>query len=147
MATLALPVPAAAGLRRDLRRVWAVAWKDLTTEWRTKANFNAVVFLAVLILLLFGFALGPDAEALRSAAAGVLWLAILFSGIMAFNRSYQLELESGALESLLLYPGGRWVLFAGKVVANLAFVLLMEAIVAPAAGVLYHVAIPERWPT
>jgi heme exporter protein B len=146
MATLALPVPAAAGLRRDLRRVWAVAWKDLTTEWRTKANFNAVVFLAVLILLLFGFALGPDAEALRAAAAGVLWLAILFSGIMAFNRSYQLELESGALESLLLYPGGRWVLFVGKVIANLAFVVLMEAIVAPVAGVLYHVAIPERWP-
>src|SRR5687768_18025095 len=124
MATLALPVPAAAGLRRDLRRVWAVAWKDLTTEWRTKANFNAVVSLAVLILLLFGFALGRDAEALRRAAAGVLWLAILFSCIVAFNRSYQLEMESGAAESLLLYPGVRSVLVVCKTIANLALVPL-----------------------
>ena len=145
-AGLAAPLAGEGAFARDLRRVAAVAWKDLTTEWRTKANFNSVVFLGVLILLLFGFALGPDAEALRQAAAGVLWLAILFSGVMAFNRSYQLELESGALEPLLLYPGARWVLFVGKTLANLAFVLLMEVIILPVTGVLYHVAIPPGWP-
>ncbi len=92
-------------LAQDLRRVRAIIWKDLTTERRSKAGFNAVAFLGVLILLLFGFALGPDAEALRDAAAGAVWLAILFSGVLAFNRSYQLELDGGALEPLLLYPG------------------------------------------
>ena len=71
-------------LAQDLRRVRAIIWKDLTTERRSKAGFNAVAFLGVLILLLFGFALGPDAEALRNAAAGALWLAIL---ILATLRS------------------------------------------------------------
>jgi heme exporter protein B len=127
------------------RRVRAVAWKDLTAERRTKANFNAVVAMAAMILLLFGFALGPDAEALRNAAAGVLWLTILFSGVLAFNRSYQLELEAGALEQLLLYPGERWTIYVGKLLANLAFVLLMEGIALPLTGVLYHVAFPEQW--
>ena len=125
--------------RHELQRARAVAWKDLTAERRTKENFNSVVFLAGLMLLLFGFALGPDPEALRNAAAGVLWLTVLFSGVMAFNRSYQLELEGGALEWLLLYPGERWSIFVGKLAANLVFVLLVEAIVLPVGAVLLHV--------
>jgi len=127
------------GLRRELARVRAVVWKDLTSERRTKANFNAVVFLAGLILLLFGFALGPDREALQAAAAGALWLTVLFSGVLSFNRSYQLELEGGALESLLLYPGDRRSIFVGKVIANFLFVLLVEAIVVPMAAILYDI--------
>jgi heme exporter protein B len=131
----------------DLGRVRAVAWKDLTAERRTKANFNSVAFLGALILLLFGFALGPDSGTARDAAAGILWLAVLFSGVLAFNRSYQVELEGGALEALLLYPGGRWTIFVGKLVANLLFVGLMEVIIIPVAVVLYHIPVPARWPT
>ncbi len=129
--------PGRGGFGREMARAAAVAWKDLTTERRTKANFNAVVFLAAMTLLLFGFALGPDAQALRDAAAGILWLTVLFSGVLAFNRSYELELEGGALDHLLMYPGDRRSLFVGKVAANLGFVLLVEAIVVPLAGVLY----------
>ncbi len=130
---------------QDLRRVRAIVWKDLTTERRSKAGFNSVAFLGVLILLLFGFALGPDAEALRDAAAGALWLAILFSGVLAFNRSYQLELDGGALEQLLLYPAPRWTIFAGKLAANLLFVLLVEAIVVPVAIILFQVKSTAGW--
>jgi heme exporter protein B len=138
-------VPVRDGWRADLGRVMAVAGKDLTAERRTKANFNAVVAMAGMILLMFGFALGADAEGLKNAAAGVLWLTILFSGVLAFNRSYQLELEAGALEQLLLYPGERWTIFAGKVLANLAFVFLVEVVTLPLTAVLYHVSFPEAW--
>ncbi len=132
-------------LRDDLRRVRAIVWKDLTSERRSKAGFNSVAFLGVLTLLLFGFALGPDAEALRNAAAGALWLSILFAGVLAFNRSYQLELDGGALEPLLLYPGPRWTIFAGKLIANLLFVLLVEAVVVPVAVILFQVQSRSGW--
>ncbi|HKG94624.1 MAG TPA: heme exporter protein CcmB [Gemmatimonadaceae bacterium] len=132
--------------RDGVRRARAVAWKDLVTERRTKANFASVVSLATLMLLLFGFALGPDAAALRAAAAGVLWLTVIFSGTLAFNRSYQLELEDGAIEQLLLYPGDRGAIFLGKLAANLVFVLSMEAAVIPVAAVLYHISPPPAWP-
>src|SRR5690625_5400662 len=89
------------------------------------------------MLLLFGFALGPETEALREAAAGILWLTILFAGVLSFNRSYQMELEGGALEALLLYPGSRKAIFIGKLVANLVFVLLVELLLVPLAAVLY----------
>ncbi|MGQ0815752.1 MAG: heme exporter protein CcmB [Gemmatimonadota bacterium] len=123
--------------RREAGRISAIVWKDFTAERRTKANFNAVAFLAVLTLLLFGFALGPDNETLANVAGGVLWLTILFSGVLSFNRSYEQELEGGALDALLLYPGQRRSIFLGKLIANLAFVLLVEAIVVPLATVLY----------
>ena len=127
----------------DLQRVLTIAGKDLAIERRAKANFNAVVFLAAMMLLLFGFALGPDAAALRGAAAGVLWLTVLFSGSLAFNRSYQTELEEGALEMLLLYPGSRKSIFVGKLLANLVFILMLEAILVPMAMVLYGLSLGD----
>ncbi|HEY0996236.1 MAG TPA: heme exporter protein CcmB [Gemmatimonadaceae bacterium] len=127
-----------------LDRARAIFWKDMVAERRTRTNFNAVVFFAVLMLLLFGFALGPDADALRKAAVGAIWLSILFSGVLSFNRSYAVELESNAMEQLLLYPGDRRAIFLGKLAANLAFVALTELIVVPMAAILYNVEILPR---
>ncbi|HEX7020251.1 MAG TPA: heme exporter protein CcmB [Gemmatimonadaceae bacterium] len=128
---------------REMGRARAMAWKDLRTERRSMANFNAVLFMALLMLLLFGFALGPDAQGLRDAAGGVIWLAVLFSGVLAFNRSYQVELDDNALETLLLYPGARWPIFLGKLVANLVFVIGVEIIIVPLAGVLFHASLAQ----
>ena len=133
--------------RDDWRRVRAIAKKDLTTELRAKAGFNSVASLGVTILILLGLALGPDAAALRNASVGAVWLATLFSGVLAFNRSFQVELESGALEPLLQYPGPRWTIFAGKLLGNIMFLTLMVAIVVPAGIVLFGVQIPDAWPS
>lgn len=130
----------------DWRRTRAIAMKDLTTELRAKAGFNGVASLAVTILVLLGLALGPDAAALRNAAVGAVWLAILFSGVLAFNRSFQVELESGALEPLLLYPGPRWPIFAGKLLGNLIFVSMMVGIVMAVGIVLFGITVPDTWP-
>jgi heme exporter protein B len=130
-------------MNAGVSRVGAIVWKDLTAERRTKANFNAVVFLAGLMLMLFGFALGPDLDALRAVAGGVLWLTVLFAGVLSFNRSYEQELENGALDALLLYPGDRRSIYLGKLVANMLFVLLVEVIMVPAAAVLYDIPV---WP-
>lgn len=133
--------------RDDWRRVRAIARKDLTTELRAKAGFNSVASLGVTILVLLGLALGPDAQALRDAAVGAMWLATLFSAVLAFNRSFQVELETGALEPLLQYPGPRWTIFAGKLLGNLMFMTLMLAILVTAGVVLFGVSIPAEWPS
>ena len=127
--------------RAELRRIGAIAWKDVATERRTRANFNAVAAFAAMMLLLFGFALGPDVETLRLASSGILWLTILFSGILVFSRSYHVELEDDALESLLLYPGSRRSVFLGKLVGNLTFVLLVEMMILPMMVAFYHVPV------
>ena len=127
----------------DVQRIFTIAGKDLAIERRAKANFNAVVVLAAIMLLLFGFAIGPDAAALRAAAAGTLWLTVLFAGSLAFNRSYQTELDDGALETLLLYPGSRKSIFLGKLLANLAFILMVEVLLVPMAAILYGLSLAE----
>lgn len=129
------------------RRVRAVAWKDLTAERRSKAGLIAVVALGITILVLFGFALGPDAAALRAAAAGAVWLSMLFSGVVAFHRSYLVELDGGALDQLLLYPGARWTIFTGKLLANLVLVGLVLLVVVSAGIILFQVRVPASWPS
>ena len=69
--------------QHELGRARAVAWKDLTAERRVLANFVSLSVLAVVILMLFGFAFGPETEAVRTAAAAVLWLTVLLSGVLA----------------------------------------------------------------
>lgn len=132
--------------RQEWSRARAIAWKDLTAERRTRVNLNSVIFLAALTLLLFGFAIGPDPETIRASAAGMLWLTVLFSGVLVFNRSYQLELDDGALELLLLYPGDRRSIFLGKLAANLGLVLLVQAVVLPLAAVLYNLPLIQPFP-
>ena len=129
------------------RRVRAVAWKDLTAERRSKAGLIAVVALGITILVLFGFALGPDAAALRAAAAGAVWLSMLFSGVVAFQRFYLVELHGGALDQLLLYPGARWTIFTGKLLANLVLVGLVLLVVVSAGIILFQVRVPASWPS
>jgi heme exporter protein B len=133
--------------RDDWRRVSAVARKDLAIELRSKSAFNSVVSLGITILVLLGLALGPDAQTLREAAVAAVWLATLFSGVLAFNRSFQIELDSRALEPLLLYPGARWTLLAGKLIANLIFTTAMVAIIVVVGVVLFGVVIPASWPS
>jgi heme exporter protein B len=135
------------GRSADWGRIRAIAWKDLTAERRSKAGFYSVAALGITILVLFGFALGPDTRALRDAAVGALWLAVFFAGVLTFNRSYQVELDSGALDTLLLYGGGRWTIFTGKLLANLAFVMMMLVIVLIVGAVLFQVEVPAQWPT
>jgi heme exporter protein B len=124
-----------------MSRVLAITWKDVTAERRSKANFNAVAFFAGLMLIMFGMAVGPDNANAANVASGVLWLTVLLSGVLSFNRSYERELEAGALDTLLLYPGDRRSIFVGKLIANLLFVLLIEVIAVPIAGILFHLPI------
>jgi len=137
--------------RHEWRRVWAVARKDLLIERRAKAAFNAMAFFAGLVLLTFGFALGPDVPAgesrqgtlLQELAPGLLWVTILFAGVLAVDRSFQLELERGGFDALRLYPGDRKALYVGKLIANVTIMLVMEILICPLAGVLYSL---DLWP-
>lgn len=138
----------------QLRRAAAIVWKDMLSEGRTKARFNAMAFFAILVLFIFSFAIGPDAPAvgagrerlLEYVSPGLLWVAIVLTGVLALGRSFQMELEGGALESYWLYPGGRNALWVGKLVSNVLILLAMEALVIPFAGIIYSLDIWPRLP-
>ena len=133
-------------LRRDAAVALAIAGKDARAELRGRHATVSTLFFAAVVLLLFGFALGPDAERLAAAAPGLLWLAVVFAGILAVNRLHLLETDDGALEQLALYPVSRRAIYAGKALGGFAVMLLLGVVVLGAVGVLFAVDVLAAWP-
>lgn len=122
-----------------LRRTWAVLWKDLLIEARTKQGLNAMAFFAALVLFLFSFAVGAERELMRRLTGGLLWVAITFTGTLSLGRTFHSEELAGGLRNLRLYPGELRAIYLGKVLGNVAVLLLLEALLFPAAAILFQV--------
>jgi heme exporter protein B len=122
-----------------LRAVSAIAWKDLAAEYRSRELFTAMLVFSLLVILIFNFALELDISTRKSVTAGVLWVTFAFAGTLGLNRSMSIEKDQGSLDGLLLAPVDRSAIYFGKVISNLAFMLIVEAIVLPVYSFLYNV--------
>ena len=128
-------------MKSYLSAIRAVIWKDLTAEWRTRENLSAMLVFALLVILIFNFALDLDIQAQESLSAGVLWTTFIFAGTIGLNRSLAVEKDRGCLDGLLLAPVDRSVIYFGKAIGNLIFMLLVEIIVLPVYSFLYQVPV------
>ena len=128
-------------MKSYLGAIRAVIWKDLTAEWRTRENLSAMLVFALLVILIFNFALELDIQAQESLSAGVLWATFIFAGTIGLNRSLAVEKDRGCLDGLLLAPVDRSVIYFGKAIGNLIFMLLVEIIVLPVYSFLYQVPV------
>jgi heme exporter protein B len=117
--------------------------KDALLQWRTRARFLAVFAFGATSLLLFSFAVGPNAEALRLHAAAFLWLALLLSSTLTLAESFQSELEQHALEGLLLVPVTPRSFFYGKALSNWVQLSLLGGALVPLTVVLYDTQTPR----
>jgi heme exporter protein B len=120
-----------------MRALIAAFRKDLLLQWRTRAQVAAIFVFGATALLLFSFAIGPSAEALRRYAAGFLWLGLLLSSTLTLAESYQSEMDDRALEGLLLLPADARALYYGKALANWLQLLLVGVALVPLMVVLY----------
>jgi heme exporter protein B len=121
-----------------LRAVAAVVWKDLAAELRSRELISAMLVFALLVILIFNFALELDAKARYSVTSGVLWVTFTFAGTLGLNRSMSMEKDRGCLDGLLLAPVDRSAIYFGKAIGNLAFMIIVEAIVLPVYSLLYN---------
>ena len=133
------------GLRREAAVALAIARKDAISELRGRHATVSTLFFAAIVLLLFGFALGPDSARLAAVAPGLLWLAVVFAGILAVGRLHLLETDDGALEQLALYPVSRRAIYAGKALGGLAVMVTLGLLVLGAVGILFAVEIGAAW--
>jgi heme exporter protein B len=122
-----------------IKAVSAVVWKDVRAEFRSRELFSAMLVFSLLIILIFNFALELDIKTRQSVTAGVLWATFAFAGTLGLNRSMAIEKDRGCLDGLLLAPVDRSAIYFGKVISNLAFMLIVEIIVLPVYSVLYSV--------
>ncbi|WP_324717037.1 heme exporter protein CcmB [Carboxydochorda subterranea] len=125
--------------------VAAIVWKDLRAELRSRETAGTSLVFALLAILTFSFALDPTRIDPSSVAPGVLWVTVFFAGMLALGRSMGVEQASGALQGLLASPAEPEAVFAGKLLANWVFSVMVEAVSVPVLLALFRVGAPREW--
>lgn len=123
------------------RVVGAVLRKDLLLEWRSREGLTSMAFFALLVTVVFGFALQAERIDPQTTAPGLLWIAFSFSGVLGLNRSFALEREGGCLQGLMLAPVDRSAIFLGKMLGNFLLVGVVEAVTVPIFSILLRVPV------
>jgi heme exporter protein B len=116
-----------------------VAGKDLRIERRSRVALNQVAPFAVLILVLFAFALDPDRDVLVRAAAGLFWIAVLLSALLAVQRSSAIEAADGVVDAQRLSALDPAGIFLGKAAAVGLQLAALEVLLGAGVVVLYDV--------
>src|SRR5271166_5149919 len=122
-----------------------VAGKDLRIEARSRVGLWQVVPFALLVLVLLAFAIGPDQSALRHAAPGIFWVALLFSTVLAIQRSVAVESGEGTRDGLRLSgidPAG---IFLGKAAAVGLQLLALQLVLWAGVTFLFDVRVHVVW--
>ena len=111
----------------------AILRKDIVMELRTKEMLTSMGLYAVLVLIIYYVALSQAGAGFEVAriAGGLLLLAIVFTSMLGLNRSLVHEKDQGCLEALLLSPIDRPVIFFGKAIGNLIFLVLVQLFIVP----------------
>lgn len=127
-----------------LRTALLVMRKDLTIEVRSREILYTTLFFAVSCVVVFAFSFVRDGRALEDAAAGILWIAIAFSGTLALGRTFERERHNETLRALMMAPADRPAIYVGKLLGVLAIMATVEAIVVPLVGLMFQAPILAR---
>jgi heme exporter protein B len=120
------------------RVVWLILRKDLTVEVRSREIAYTTLFFAIACVLVFAFALVEEGRAPDGVAAGILWIAIFFSGTLALGRTFERERQSETLRALLLAPAARPAVYVGKLLGILLLLVVTELVLVPLVAFLFQ---------
>ena len=136
----------------------ALARKDFRVELRARDTLPPMLAFVVAVTLLLAFSIPSSgsverairiptgAVALADVLAGFLWVTVLFAGLIAFARTFEVERNDAAIDSLLLVPLDRSGLFLAKALANFAFIVLAEVLLIPMFLLLFGTQVGGSWP-
>ncbi len=122
-----------------MRQLGAVVWKDVRVELRTRQRIATTTAFAVLVPILFHYALDRTLVRPRDVGAGLIWMTIVFGGLLALGRTFELEEEESAMQGLLLSPIPLDALYLAKVTANFLLLVGLEAVTFAAFGLFFGI--------
>jgi heme exporter protein B len=117
------------------RDVGTLARKDLVLELRARDTLPAMLVFVVSTLVVFHFVLPGDTSDL--AAAGLLWVALIFTALLGLSRAFAAEGEQGVIDGLVLAPSDRSAIWLGKALSILVFLGLAELVALPAFALFF----------
>ncbi len=117
-------------------KVVEIAKKDIKVELRTK---NSIYFMLLFALISSAmFSVSIPVEAYDVVASPLLWIVLLFVGMLGYSRAFLRELEAGTLDGLRISPINPISVLFGKTLYNLFLMLLVEAMIVPIFFVLFQ---------
>lgn len=125
-----------------LRAARLVAGKDLLIERRSRVATMQIIPVALLVLVLFAFALDPARGTLRRATPGLFWVAVLLVLLLVVLRAFAVEQADGARDALRLADLDPAGIFLGKAAALALELLAVEVVLLGGVLVLYEVSLP-----
>jgi heme exporter protein B len=114
--------------------VAALAKKDLLLELRSRDTLPAMLLFVVSTLIIFHFALPSDS----GAAAGLLWIAIVFTALLGLTRAFVAERDERVIDGLVLAPCDRSAIWLGKALSIMAFLAVAEVVAVPAYALFFE---------
>jgi heme exporter protein B len=120
-------------------RLWWIIHKDLVSEYRARRAWPAMLLLGAVVVMLLAMQTDVAMELRQRFAGGLIWLAVLFAGMQAFDRSFACEREEGCWESLVLYPVTGATIYLAKLVVNALALAAIECLLFPLFAVLADV--------
>jgi heme exporter protein B len=124
-----------------LRATAILLTKELRLEFRKRELLTATLVFALIIVVFFSFAFDPTPTESRRFGPGLLWIAFLFSGSLMLNPSFSREQANDTIDALRMAPIAPSSILAAKVLANLFFLAICEAIIVPVFSLLYDVSL------
>ncbi|MBE0446835.1 MAG: heme exporter protein CcmB [Actinobacteria bacterium] len=119
------------------KQILAIIKKDIIAELRTKEMVISMLIFVILAMIIFSQAFNAAEKSLVEFGGGLLWVAFLFTSMLGLNRSFVHEKDEGCLEGLLMSPVDRPLIFFGKMLGNLIFLMVVEVIAIPIFLVLF----------
>jgi heme exporter protein B len=123
---------------RFFQTAWLIMRKDLLIEIRSREIVYTTLFFAISCVLVFAFGLVKEGGAIGDAAAGILWIAIAFSGTLALGRAFERERQSETLRALMMAPVDRPALYVGKLTGVLILLATVELVVTPLIALMFQ---------
>jgi len=125
-------------MRRFARAVWVVTRKDILIETRTREILFTTLFFALACVMVFAFGFVREGRPVQDAAAGILWIAIAFSGTLALGRAFERERHGETLRALLMAPVDRPALYVGKLLGIILLLAVVEVLVVPLVALMFQ---------
>lgn len=124
-------------LSEALRIFRLVLRRDLTLAYRRRSDVMTTLFFFIIVVSLFPFGVGPEANLLRTMAPGILWVAALLASMLSLGRLFAVDHLDGTLEQMLLGAAPLGLIVVAKVLAHWLVSGLPLVLIAPVLGLMF----------
>ncbi len=124
----------------------AIFIKDILTELRARQVLPTMIVLGMLIVWVLRIACEAASGSAALIGPVAFWIAFLFAGMLAQERSFATEQHNDCIYGLLLAPVDPGTIYLAKLLVNVVILSIFEIIIVPIVIVAFALRVEGRWP-